>query len=44
MGSVLTSSLKEDKCRRLCRFEHFKRSYENFILTEYKYTTLNDKI
>lgn len=34
MGSVLTSSLKEDKCRQLCRFEHFKRSYENFILTD----------
>lgn len=33
MGSVLTSSLKEVKVTP-CRFEHFKRSYENFILTD----------
>lgn len=33
MGSVLTSSLKEDQST-LCRFENFKRSYENFILTD----------
>lgn len=33
MGSVLTSSLKEDQST-LCRFEHFKRFYENFILTD----------